>query len=89
MIPVTPPSTPILHTPIVGSSSVASSGYDAGSQTLEIKYHGSGETHAYQGVPYDVHLKFLTSKSKGQFAHHVLKKQFRSIPVQARSPLRN
>lgn len=80
-VPPTTPFAPVKHQPVFGSSSIVSAGYDPQRKVLEIRYHGSGETHAYQNVPYDVHARFLMAKSKGEFAHHVLRKQFASRKI--------
>jgi len=50
----------------VSSSNIASVGYDADSQTLEIEF-ASGSVYQYYNVGPDLYQQFLIAPSKGQF----------------------
>jgi hypothetical protein len=71
---------PIAHT-AVKSSQIASVGYDAGSQTLEIKFK-SGGRYRYAKVPPAVHADLMKAESigkhfgahvRGKFSHELMK----------------
>jgi KTSC domain len=63
-----PPATP--RTP-VDSTSLASVGYDAGRQTLEIEFR-SGALYRYLAVPAAVHRALMSAESKGRyFSQHI------------------
>jgi hypothetical protein len=65
----------------VESSSIRSVGYDPATSTLELAFHGSGKTHAYHNVPWQVHAKLMMAKSKGQFAHRNIFTNYRTTEV--------
>lgn len=65
------------HTPVT-SSSVRSIGYDPQTKTLEVAYHGSGQVHAYHGVPFETHTRLMLAKSKGTFIHRNIVPHYRS-----------
>ncbi len=52
----------------VSSSNVASVGYDAAQQTLEVEFHG-GQVYQYYGVPSAIHEAMMQAPSKGRFLH--------------------
>lgn len=53
--------------PVV-SSNIESIGYDAGSQTLAVKFKGDRPPYHYSGVPPDAHADLMASPSPG--SHH-------------------
>ena len=59
----------------VESSSVGSVGYEAKTATLSIIFR-SGTVYSYQGVPSDVHEKFIGADSKGKFFHEFIKESY-------------
>lgn len=64
--------------PAMGSSDVASYGYDEDEQVLVVEFN-SGYTYAYQGVPRPVYDAFDQAGSKGQFVHGVLKHGYPAV----------
>ena len=56
----------------VASSNIASIGYDAPSQTLEVEFQ-SGAIYQYYGVPENIHQQLMQAGSKGQFLNTYLK----------------
>lgn len=62
------------HHPVT-SSRIASIGYDAGSRTLEIRFHDNS-TYQYQNVPERIFSVFLTVVSKGRYYDGVVKGKF-------------
>jgi hypothetical protein len=59
----------------VASSTVASVGYDAGSQTLEVEFL-SGSVYQYYNVTEGTYDEFMRAASKGQFIHVYLKNAY-------------
>ena len=50
----------------VESSSIASVGYNARQQILDVQFH-SGAVYRYRSVPKEVHAQFLKAPSKGRY----------------------
>lgn len=58
----------------VNSSSVASVGYDADHQTLEIEYK-NGKVYQYFGVPEYLYEEIFKTQSIGSFVNYYIKEQ--------------
>lgn len=50
----------------VSSSNIASVGYDAGTKTLEVEFHG-GRVYRYYDVPETVHYELVAASSIGGY----------------------
>lgn len=59
----------------VQSSNLSSVGYDSGSKTLEIEFHGGG-IYQYSNVPFEIYNSLLDASSKGKFHHRYIKYNF-------------
>jgi len=59
----------------VESSNIASIGYDASSETLEVEFLNSG-VYQYYNVPEHVYTRFTEAPSKGQFFHANIKNAY-------------
>lgn len=59
----------------VDSSNIASIGYDANSETLEIEF-SSGTIYQYFKVPGRTHSGLMAARSKGSYFNKYLKDQF-------------
>jgi hypothetical protein len=59
----------------VNSSNIASVGYDAGSEILEIEFI-SGGTYQYSGVPEGVYEGMMGADSKGKYFHANINKKY-------------
>lgn len=59
----------------VASSNVASVGYDAVAETLEIEFH-SGAIYQYYGVPSGVYEDLMSTPSKGSYLHRNVRHAF-------------
>jgi hypothetical protein len=59
----------------VSSSTVASVGYAADSQTLEVEFIKGG-IYQYYNVPEPVYQEFMASDSKGKFMHVYIKPNY-------------
>ncbi len=59
----------------VSSSNVASVGYDAPSQTLEVEFK-SGGVYQYYNIPQGVYDQFMSAPSKGKFLAYQIKNRF-------------
>lgn len=57
----------------VGSSTIASIGYDEPTQTLEVEFHG-GATYQYYNVSEETYNRLMQAPSKGQFLHYEIKR---------------
>jgi hypothetical protein len=57
----------------VGSSTIASIGYDAATRTLEVSFH-SGSVYRYSGVPASVHSGLMSAASHGSYFDSFVKK---------------
>lgn len=64
----------------VRSSNIESVGYDTESQTLEVKFKGTG-VYRYAGVPAAIHTLFLSAASKGQYFDRHIRNRFRTTKV--------
>ena len=64
----------------VSSSNIASIGYDAGSQTLEIEFH-TGGIYQYYGVPKSLYEDFMRASSHGTFFHQHIKGRYGDTKV--------
>lgn len=69
------PKATITRTP-VASTSLASIGYDAASQTLEVEFR-SGALYRYLAVPAAVHREFMAAESKGRFFSQRIRDRYR------------
>lgn len=59
----------------VSSSSIASAGYLADEQVLEVQFH-SGAVYRYFRVPISVYRAFEAAESKGTFFNQTLRDRF-------------
>jgi hypothetical protein len=66
---------PVARTP-VDSTSLASIGYDAASQTLEIEFR-TGALYRYFAVPADVHRALMSAASKGRYFSQKIRDRYR------------
>lgn len=57
---------------VLGSSQIATMGYDAETKTLAVKFKSGGEYH-YADVPPDKFEELKGAKSKGKFLHAKVK----------------
>lgn len=57
------------------SSNVAALGYDPGTQTLEVEFHG-GRVYQYYNVPQGVFDAFRQASSKGMFLNDRIKDRY-------------
>ena len=64
----------------VASSTIATIGYDAKSQTLEVEFQG-GSLYQYFDVPQRVHEALLHADSKGNFLNGNIKGVYRYARV--------
>tara|TARA_R110000850_G_scaffold50499_5_gene123851 strand:+ start:994 stop:1203 length:210 start_codon:yes stop_codon:yes gene_type:complete len=64
----------------VSSSNIASIGYDAGSQTLEIEFLNGG-VYQYFDVPPYVHEELMNASSHGQYLAQNIKGAYRYSKV--------
>ncbi len=61
----------------IDSSAIASVGYDAGRETLEVEFR-SGNVYRYFGVPEEVYEDFLRARSKGRYFGSFIRGRFDS-----------
>lgn len=59
----------------VASSNIASIGYDAPSQTLEVEFL-NGTIYQYYGVPQNLYDQLMQAGSKGRFLNTYIKNAF-------------
>lgn len=59
----------------VASSNIASIGYDAPSQTLEVEFQG-GAIYQYYGVPENMYDQLMQAGSKGRFLNMYIKNAY-------------
>lgn len=59
----------------VSSSNIASIGYDAESETLEIQFHNGG-IYRYYGVPQAVYTGLMASSSHGSYLAQNIKNRY-------------
>lgn len=57
----------------INSQSLAAIAYDSDAALLEVKFKISGRIYAYLEVQKELYLKFINSKSKGQFFNKFIK----------------
>lgn len=57
----------------VSSSNIASIGYDARTQTLEVEFH-SGSVYQYHGVPPSLYQGLMGAPSHGEYLDAYIKK---------------
>lgn len=67
----------------VQSSQIASIGHHPGSNTLRVKFHGSGATYDYENFPAEKFAEFTKAESKGKFfgSHVKGKHGYRKLPM--------
>ena len=63
----------IAHQPVTGSSNVNSIGYDAESQTLEVRFKNQSGTYRYEGVSPEKYQALMAAPSKGKHIHSDIK----------------
>ena len=56
----------------VASSNIASVGYDAPTETLEVEFR-NGYVYQYYGVPDHIHKALMQASSKGKFLYLYIK----------------
>lgn len=59
----------------VSSSNIASIGYDAPSQILEVEFL-NGSVYQYYGVPENIHDQLMQASSKGRFLNTYIKNAY-------------
>jgi hypothetical protein len=69
----------------VDSTSLASVGYDAASQTLEIEFR-TGALYRYLAVPAEVHRALMSAESKGRYFSQHIRDRYRFQRVPTRTP---
>jgi hypothetical protein len=57
----------------VESESIASMGYNASRNELEIEFRQSGSVYRYFGVSPEEHTEFMAAESKGTYLNQVFK----------------
>ena len=62
------------------SKNIHSIGYDAATETLEIKFD-SGAVFQYYSVPANVHAELMTAPSKGSYFDYRVKNSYRYSKV--------
>jgi hypothetical protein len=60
----------------VSSSNLKSVGYDQGSNTLEIEFHG-GRVYQYYNVPKRIYQGLMAASSHGKYHHRRIKDSYR------------
>jgi hypothetical protein len=64
----------------VASTNIRSIGYDESSQALEVEFT-SGGIYRYDGVPPNVHQRFMAAPSKGRFFDSFVKNKYRTVKL--------
>ncbi len=59
----------------VASSNIASIGYDAGTETLEVEFL-SGSIYQYYNVPQNIYDQLMQAGSKGRFLNTYIKNAY-------------
>ena len=67
----------------VESSVVASLGYDDESQTLFVRFHGSGSSYLYEGVNQATLDELIESDSIGSYVNRVIKPRHKGRKLKA------
>ena len=65
----------------VSSSSLASVGYDPGSETLEVEFVATGKVYEYYNVPQFMYDRLLEASSVGQFFNAEIRNAYSCNPV--------
>lgn len=65
----------------VSSSSLASVGYDPGSETLEVEFVATGKVYEYYNVPQFMYERLVEASSIGQFFNVEIKNAYSSNPI--------
>ena len=60
----------------VNSTNIDSVGYNADTQTLIVKFKGSGQVYEYLNVPQTLYEGLLTAESKGKYINDNIRSQF-------------
>jgi hypothetical protein len=67
----------------VESSNIAAVGYDPDDRTLHVKFKGSGQVYAYDGVTPEHHEALMGADSIGTHFHANIRKNFKGSKVDA------
>lgn len=65
----------------VSSSSLASVGYDANSETLQVEFTATGKVYEYYNVPQFMYDRLLEAASIGQFFNAEIRNAYSCNPV--------
>ncbi|WP_105372135.1 KTSC domain-containing protein [Neorhizobium huautlense] len=65
----------------VSSSSLASVGYDPGSETLEVEFVATGKVYEYYNVPQFIYERLVEASSIGQFFNAEIRNAYPCNPV--------
>jgi hypothetical protein len=60
----------------VNSTNIDSVGYNADTQTLTVKFKGSGQIYEYLNVPQTLYEGLMTAESKGKYINDNIRSQF-------------
>jgi hypothetical protein len=60
----------------VNSTNIDSVGYNADTQTLTVKFKGSGQLYEYLNVPQTLYESLMTAESKGKYINDNIRSQF-------------
>ncbi len=64
-----------MHREPIDSSVIASMGYDAAKQILELEFRQTGQIYDYLNVPPEEHAAFCVADSKGTYLNRIFKLQ--------------
>ena len=79
-LPIVSSNVAINRTPVV-SSALASAGYDADTQTLEIEFRNSGSVYQYSNIPPELFEELITAPSIGRYYNRSIKGRYRCIRI--------
>lgn len=65
----------------VSSSSLASVGYDPGSETLEVEFVATGKVYEYYNVPQFMYERLVEASSIGQFFNTEIRNAYPCNPI--------
>ena len=65
----------------VDSSNLASVGYNAGTNILEVEFHDGG-VYQYEGVPDSIYHALIGDNSKGSYFYRNIRNRYRTTKVQ-------
>ncbi len=65
----------------VSSSSLASVGYDPGSETLEVEFVATGKVYEYYNVPQFMYDRLVEASSIGQFFNAEIRNAYPCNPI--------